>query len=347
MERILDLHAGSSRELNKPAPGMWRFPRDPDLCCIYRVPNCLRQVNPEAYTPQLVLIGPLHHSLKSQALMSRGDITNTKSMGYLNMEELKKVYLVEFARRVEGKKTIDGFRRIIEEDEDLIRASYSESTAWISSPEFVDMILHDSVFLLEFFLRYTLWEPKKIGDPLMDEPCLEYTVDGDLILLENQLPYFILEKLFDQLVPTLIRMQTFSELTITHFGLRNGFGNNSKFRHFTDLLRCVRVKKVPDHDLGKYEPMYEMYSADKLHTGGVKFKAIDDLLSVEVKFKNGVLYIPCFVAEDQTEMKIRNIMALEQCHYPLNAHVCNYIMFLDFLIDTEKDVDLLVEKGNP
>ncbi|CAL9240090.1 unnamed protein product, partial [Arabidopsis halleri] len=128
MERILDLESGSSRELNKPAPGMWRFPRDPDLCCIYRVPNCLRQVNPEAYTPQLVLIGPLHHSLKSQALMSRGDITNTKSMGYLNMEELKKVYLVEFAQRVEGKKTIDGFRRIIEEDEDIIRASYSEST---------------------------------------------------------------------------------------------------------------------------------------------------------------------------------------------------------------------------
>ncbi|KAG7589577.1 GAG-pre-integrase domain [Arabidopsis suecica] len=178
-----------------------------------------------------------------------------------------------------------------------------------------------------------------------EDQILEYTVDGDLILLENQLPYFILEKLFDQLIPTLIPMQTFSELTITHFGLRNGFGNNSKFRHFTDLLRCVRVKKVPDHDLGKYEPMYEMYSADKLHTGGVKFKAIDDLLSVEVKFKNGVLYIPCFVAEDQTEMKIRNIMALEQCHYLLNAHVCNYIMFLDFLIDTEKDVDLLVEKG--
>jgi hypothetical protein len=37
-------------------------------------------------------------------------------------------------------------------------------------------------------------------------------------------------------------------------------------------------------------------------------------------------------------------MALEQCHYPTEAYICNYIMLLDSLINTEKDVDLLVEK---
>ncbi|EOA26181.1 hypothetical protein CARUB_v10019619mg [Capsella rubella] len=345
MERILDLESGTIHESNKPAPGMWRFPTNPDLCCIYGVPNCLRQVNPEAYTPHLVLIGPLHHSLKSLALKSRGDITNTKLMGYLNMEEHKKVYLVEFARRVEGTKAIDGFRRIIEEDEDIIRASYSESTAWIPSSEFVDMVLHDSVFILELILRLYVQGPEKIGDPIMDEPCLAHTVTGDLILLENQLPYFILKKLFDPIVSMLCPYQTFRELTVIHFGLQNKIGNNSKFRHFTDLVRCVRVETVPDHGFGIFKPMYDMYSADKLDTGGVKFKAVEDELSVEVKFKNGVLNIPCFLADDDAEMILRNIMALEQCHYPFNAHVCNYIMFLDFLIDTHKDVDLLVEKG--
>ncbi|KAK0582672.1 hypothetical protein LWI29_028383 [Acer saccharum] len=38
-------------------------------------------------------------------------------------------------------------------------------------------------------------------------------------------------------------------------------------------------------------------------------------------------------------------MALEQCHYPKETHVCNYIAFMDFLINTEKDADLLIEKG--
>ncbi|VVB06390.1 unnamed protein product [Arabis nemorensis] len=110
-------------------PGMWQVPTIPKHCCIYRVPNSIRRVNPEAYTPQLVLIGPLNHSLKSQALKCRGDVTNAKSMGYLNMEAHKKFYLAEFAKRVDEEKTIDGFRRMIKADEDMIRASYSESTA--------------------------------------------------------------------------------------------------------------------------------------------------------------------------------------------------------------------------
>ena len=56
--------------------------------------------------------------------------------------------------------------------------------------------------------------------------------------------------------------------------------------------------------------------------------------------------MPRLKVVDRLEMILRNIMALEQCHYPDNAHVCNYVLFLDNLIDTDKDVDLLVEKGN-
>jgi hypothetical protein len=38
-------------------------------------------------------------------------------------------------------------------------------------------------------------------------------------------------------------------------------------------------------------------------------------------------------------------VALEQCHYRYDHYVTDYIRVLDFLIDTEKDVDLLVQKG--
>lgn len=38
-------------------------------------------------------------------------------------------------------------------------------------------------------------------------------------------------------------------------------------------------------------------------------------------------------------------MALEQCHYPRNILVTNYILFLDYLIESEEDVDLLIKKG--
>ncbi|VVB06382.1 unnamed protein product [Arabis nemorensis] len=314
MDLMVDLESGTVDELSKRVPGMWRIPTNRDICCIYRVPNCLRKVSPEAYTPQLVIIGPLHHSLKSKALKSPGDITDANSMGYLNMEEHKKFYLAEFAKRVEGKNTIDGFRRTIEEHEVMIRASYLESTVWIESPKFVEMILHDSVFILELMLRFLEVGTEKTGDPLMDEACLELTIKRDLILLENQLPSFILEKLFDPIV-SILRGMTFHELTMDHFGFTDKKGSDSKFRHFTDLHRNLRVDSVRDHDSGRYQPTYQMYNAEKLGSRRVKFKAVEDELSVLVTFDNGVLKLPRFLADDDAEITIRNIMALEQCHY--------------------------------
>ncbi|KAG7584498.1 hypothetical protein ISN44_As08g039510 [Arabidopsis suecica] len=345
-DRTLDLESGTIHELDKSAPGMWQFPTIPDICCIYRVPYSMRQLDPESYIPQFVIIGPLHHSLKSQALKCLGDITNTKSIGYLNMEEHKKIYLEKFSQRVGGKKAIDGFRRIIEEDEEMIRASYSESTTWIPSQEFVDMILHDSVFILEFILRISEQGTTKRGDPLIDQHTLSITVRNDLLLLENQLPYFILEKLFDPVVPILRPNETFRELVIDDlFGFDTKVGNNSKFRHFTDLNRCVYVETLPEHGKGSFPEMEYVHNADKLDRGGIKFKAVEEDLLLDVRFVNGCLKIPCLYIHADTEKILRNVMALEQCHYPDEVHVSNYFVFLASLIDTDKDVDLFVEKG--
>jgi hypothetical protein len=54
-----------------------------DECCIYRVPNSLRDRNPEAYTPQLISIGPFHHN--DERLET--------------METLKRRYQGEFLKR--------------------------------------------------------------------------------------------------------------------------------------------------------------------------------------------------------------------------------------------------------
>ncbi|KAK2640005.1 hypothetical protein Ddye_027800 [Dipteronia dyeriana] len=57
------------------------------------------------------------------------------------------------------------------------------------------------------------------------------------------------------------------------------------------------------------------------------------------------LQIPRIKIYDGTECLYRNMMALEQCHYPRETHICNFILVMDFLIDTVKDVDLLVDEG--
>ncbi|WRX09202.1 Protein of unknown function DUF247 [Theobroma cacao] len=42
---------------------------------------------------------------------------------------------------------------------------------------------------------------------------------------------------------------------------------------------------------------------------------------------------------------LKNLMVFEQCHYPGEAYFCSYIQLLNYLIDADKDVDLLVEEG--
>jgi hypothetical protein len=56
------------------------------------------------------------------------------------------------------------------------------------------------------------------------------------------------------------------------------------------------------------------------------------------------LEVPQLVIDDDTETIFQNLMALEQCHYPSETYICSYVLQLDHLVDTEKDVDLLVHQ---
>ncbi|XP_031283868.1 UPF0481 protein At3g47200-like [Pistacia vera] len=123
--------------------------------------------------------------------------------------------------------------------------------------------------------------------------------------------------------------------------------------HFTDLIRNMLLNINPeDND----SPHSYLPSAVRLQESGVKFTALKEERLLDIKrrqrnFKIPIPYfsgielkIPVLQVVDNTETVIRNVMAFEQCHYPFKTHVCNYIIFMDSLIDTEKDVDLLIEE---
>ncbi|ESQ39127.1 hypothetical protein EUTSA_v10001766mg, partial [Eutrema salsugineum] len=238
-------------------------------------------------------------------------------LDYMNMELRKKRYLKGIADKYGVQlQTVEEFRRIIERDEQFIRESYAESTGWIKSQDFVEMILHDSVFILGFFIQTGTQKCNRKEDILFEEPCLITTILEDLILLENQ------EELFEPFLFQLKTEETFRDIILRVFGFEGKLQKDVKLRHFTDLQ--TRQRK----------------SVDFVNVGE------ENDLSLVIDFQGGILKMPCFTAEDNTEKVIRNLMALEQCHYPFSAYVCNYIAFLDFLIDTEQDVDLLVKKGS-
>ena len=161
-------------ELNIDVPLVMEPAKWPE-CCIYRAPKRLRKINKEAYTPKLISIGPFH----------LGDPELRE------MEMLKVRYFKEFCYRI-GKSQKE-IASIIEEKEVKIRHCYSEIID-ISSEDFVKMVLLDSTFIIELFLRK---KENYKNDYIVSNPMLHVHIQEDLILLENQLPFFILEELYE------------------------------------------------------------------------------------------------------------------------------------------------------
>ncbi|XP_040995407.1 UPF0481 protein At3g47200-like isoform X2 [Juglans microcarpa x Juglans regia] len=215
--------------------------RCPDKYCIYRIPKRLREVNNMAYTPRLVSIGPFHH--RSEELK--------------DMDIQKFLILKNFCNRIIGK-SIDELKGVIRPKEMEIRSCYSE-TFLLSSEGFLNMILLDAIFILELFRRKSekdfgssKAQEKDSGnskahyqiDYILSRPCMERGIRHDLLLLENQLPFFILEELYQHVEPNTKR-KTLLELSCAFFGdLYYGWKPESK-ECFNDLVGCFRPPQNP------------------------------------------------------------------------------------------------------
>ncbi|ONI34325.1 hypothetical protein PRUPE_1G475000 [Prunus persica] len=135
-------------------------------CNIYRVPERLRNVKQKAYTPQVVSIGPLHHGSKNLEAM----------------EDHKLRYLKE--REVELRH-------------------YYEDTKKFNIAAFVNIFLVDAAFVIELLLRNKSeekFQEEKLPDDnawIFKKPWVQQNILPDMLMLENQLPFFILEDLYN------------------------------------------------------------------------------------------------------------------------------------------------------
>ena len=134
-----------------------------------------------------------------------------------------------------------------------MRNCYEETIAF-NSDDFATMIFVDAIFLLEFFLRGFRGDFTTSDDRIYGKPRLIDQLIGDLWLLENQLPLFILDELFD-----LAKAATYGDyyerlslFRISYWFWRCGFTKfpidkdllDTKFseaKHFLDLPRlCLQ-----------------------------------------------------------------------------------------------------------
>ena len=262
------------------------------------------------------------------------------------MEKHKVRYFESFKQRAEIN--LENLETTIRGMEAIIRPCYVD-TVQLERDDFVKMIMLDATFILELFLKSKSNEWTR-DDPMLVDARLNPRVKRELLLLENQLPFFVIEKLYHLALPSLSNSLSLIQLTFDFFKYWNIHNKapEGEIIHFTDLLRFF---VLPQHDKlprRNRKKVFPKYSVTQLREAGVKFEVVRSkcvLPVLDLSFKEGVLEIPLLDFHDDTESYVRNIMALEQCYHTDDRYITDFYLILDRLIDTDKDVDLLSQKG--
>lgn len=296
-------------------------------CCIYKVPNKLRRLNPDAYSPRVVSIGPFHHGKEELQAMEEHKYRYLQS--FLTRTSFSLEQLVGVARTWEAKA----------------RSCYAEDVE-LNSDEFVKMLVVDGSFLVELML--ISWDPRLRGenDRIYGKPWMINDVFRDMVLIENQLPYFVVKSL----VGLLYQRGTDPAIQITHhfFSRYLDHIDVAKFKpepdHFVDVLRSFILPEVPMklEEITTFK-VFNAPEATELLNAGVKFKPAETTSScfLDIKFANGLLEIPTITVGDYTEPLYRNIIVFEQCHCSDKIFL-DYITLLSCFIRSPADADILI-----
>ncbi|TXG69327.1 hypothetical protein EZV62_004262 [Acer yangbiense] len=311
-----------------------------DNTCIYRVPKRLCELNEKAYTPQVVSIGPMHHG--TDKLMP--------------MEAHKRKYLQEFLQRTNAN--VNDYVRIIKANEDKLCNSYAEDFD-LSSDEFVKMILVDAAFITEILLKSKFRNLQSRNDRIFAKPWMIDDIMFDMCLLENQLPFFILEELFteadismssrDNNKPPIIKLiHDFAKDMWDFSKIDDNLDNKcfDRVEHLVDFLSICLVPSESDRPKKTRLGTLTTPRVTVLHQAGVKFKRAskNSLFEIKFNYRSGILEIPCLKVVKETELLFRNLLAFEQCHGSTNC-INDFVLLFNLLVKTPKDVDLLVHFG--
>ncbi|PIA39183.1 hypothetical protein AQUCO_02700396v1 [Aquilegia coerulea] len=287
-----------------------------DSCCIFRVPQSLVEINRKAYEPHIVSIGPYHHG-KDHLKM---------------IEEHKWRFLGSLLSRTQSngqRLALEDYYEEIASVEDRVRQSYSGDIEF-SSDKFIEMMVFDGCFIIEIFRIVGGLVFVDQNDPIFTMQWIFSSLMRDLIKLENQIPFFVLQRLFNL-------SKQHGEPSLSTFAFK--FFNNALQRpeevlerysnlDALHLLGLLRLSLIPINN----EPKKTNSSpkiipcATKLSQTGFKFKARKSDTLLDISFRNGVIEIPTVAIDDFTTS---------------NMHINTYAAFLGCLIKTPKDIELL------
>lgn len=299
--------------------------------CICRVQQNLSKDNEKCYFPQQVSIGPFHKVTD----------TEDKKWGYLNA-------LLNRKPNVESR--LENCVKALKKLEPKVRKFYGEKIH-LDSDELAKMMLLDGCFIIELLLKYSIERLRRRDDPFFNTKEMFFRLRCDIILLENQIPFFVLQRLFD-IVPIPNQCtKSLTELALSYFrkmiprDLQTPEEKLSQdFRHLLDLIHHCYIPTYLEVESSGGQG--NLNCATEIQESGVRFKkAIATKSLLDIKFVNGVLQIPPLKFHSYTEVLFRNLIALEHCYCDRVKYVASYAFLMGKLVQSKKDLRLLHKTG--
>ncbi|GAY34967.1 hypothetical protein CUMW_284790, partial [Citrus unshiu] len=311
---------------------------------IRKVPEHLRTENVKAYEPQIIAIGPLNHHLARE------------KTHLAEMERHKVLYLKNLLRRSKDPGYLFScFCHRMGKLEARARCCYAEPIE-ISGSEFVEMLVLDACFIVELFRRFKLdlWDD---DNNVFRTSWIRKKLGRDLLVADNQLPLFVLQEFYAITKMHEDEETNFQDLILGFFSkvlpvqllkvskIGPFLEVDPKITHLLGFMYDYYWERVPRFAPPPYEENWNfIISATNLEEAGVKFEKIegDSLFSIDFDKDAGIMKIPALTIDDDTESFFRNISVYEQ-FFPFDAYApfINYLKFMDCLINTAMDVELL------
>ncbi|XP_057789332.1 UPF0481 protein At3g47200-like [Salvia miltiorrhiza] len=314
----------------------------PSKPIIAKVDQHLRQVNEKDFEPELVSIGPIHRGKDRVKAMEQHKLRYLrKTLG--RRDELSVEKCVLEVRRMEEKA----------------RLYYAKSIS-LDQDEFVEMLLLDGCFVIELLRSYWFNDLRDKNDQIFQFDHMLVQIRHDLLLLENQLPFFVLNELFD-----VTRMEhpddNIHHLLLFLAGDVLPWPDSSKLDYSSEMLHNA------EHILGLvYDSFFSFSfsakcftenngcntvhhtcSASEMEEAGIRLKGSKGMSLRDISFAKGVIKLPPLCISDKTESMLRNLIAYELCFFPDDhpRYVKDYLFFIHCFIRSTKDVEILRRSG--
>ncbi|CAK9173724.1 unnamed protein product [Ilex paraguariensis] len=330
--RVEEVCVSIREKLNGPSPSQSK-------CCMFRVHGELRNVNKTAYEPKIIAIGPYHRStITLQA-------TNKYKLHYFQL-------LLEQKKEITVEKYVDAMR-LLEED---TRKCYGEPIG-VNENELVEMMILDGCFIIELIRKFVDSSLRDEHDPIFPMDWIVNSLQRDLMLFENQLPFFVLRKLFymidakpDDSRFINLALDFFRDLLPVHRKSIEG-SSPENAKHLLGLIHSYWLPSFAGNVTSEKFPAnnnnwQSIHCATELREAGIQFVKNEECSLFDIKFENGVIHMLPLIIEDRTETLFRNLIAYEQYgkDEDFKYYVTNYVEFLDNLIDSSNDVGILCRR---